>query len=47
VEWLGLASTSKPEENRYLPEDPHLAAARLLEEQEWPASARELRRRVP
>ncbi len=46
VEWLSLVVTPnlKPEENRYLPEDPRLAAARLLEEQGWPATARELRR---
>ncbi|MEO5364365.1 MAG: tetratricopeptide repeat protein [Magnetococcus sp. DMHC-8] len=47
VEWLSLATAPqlKPEDNRYLPEEPRLAAARLLEEQGWPGAARELRRR--
>ncbi|MEO5340695.1 MAG: hypothetical protein H7837_09295 [Magnetococcus sp. MYC-9] len=46
VEWLNLAFAphNKQEENRYLPEDPRLAAARVLEEQGWPAAAAELRR---
>lgn len=46
VGFLSLAYTPnlKPEENRYLPEDPRLAAARLLERLGWPETASALRR---
>lgn len=46
VGFLSLAFTPnlKPEENRYLPEDPRVAAARLLERQGWPETAQALRR---
>ncbi|MBF0460052.1 MAG: hypothetical protein HQL87_01525 [Magnetococcales bacterium] len=45
VELLSLVVTphAKPEEDRYLPEEPRLAAARLLEERGWQGAARELR----
>ncbi|MBF0185679.1 MAG: tetratricopeptide repeat protein [Magnetococcales bacterium] len=47
LEWLHLAATAggKTEEERYLPEDPRLKAAQLLEKQGWTAAAQELRRR--